>query len=263
VSVQATAWVFERSQHGGSKLLVLLSIANNADSEGLARYLSQSLIAAECRMSERAIRYITRKLEASGELAMRKWVNGDSVSHKAKHEYELPGVVRDGFHLRGRHVPSTNQPAKFAGSNRQGLPIASNTSFRQNGGGQPERAIAADKEPKFTKTLNTTPPTPPAFAGGRVLPYQYANPPKPPNRFQFGCQGGIVVEVLVPIGRKLWRNDREAERFSNRIDQVRGAQAETVEEFFRLKGFQVERQKIPLDTGAADNILQHHVAANV
>jgi hypothetical protein len=251
--------VFERSQHGGSKLLVLLSIANNADVEGFARYLSQSLIAAECRMSERAIRYITRKLEASGELAMRKWVNGDSVSHKSKHEYEIPGVIRDGFHLRGRHSPSTEQPARFAGSNRQGLPVGN----RKNQGGQPERAIAADKEPKFPKTLNTTPPSPPAAAGGSIAPYQYANPPKPPNRFQFGCQGGVVVEVLVPIGRKLWRNDRDYEQFTSRFDRVRGPHAETIEEFFKLKGFQVERQKIPLDTGRPDNILQRHeIAAN-
>jgi hypothetical protein len=70
-----------------------------------------------------------------------------------------------------------------------------------------------------------------------------------------------VVEVLVPIGRKLWRNDREAERFANRCDQVRGTPAETVEEFFRLKGFQVERQKIPLDTVGPHNILHAHVTS--
>jgi hypothetical protein len=240
VSVQAMSWVLEYSESRLAARLVLLSIANHAKADGTGAWPSVETIAKESLLSEREARYALRNLEILGELNTQL----NAGPHGAN-LYSLPLMAGGGQSLPPSRVLVGGKVCRG-----QSLPRGAKSD-----------TFAKSYPMDSTVQTKITPPYPPA-SGGAGVSYQYANPPKPPNRFQFGCQGGIVVEVLVPIGRKLWRNDREAERFRNRIDQVRGAQAETVEEFFRLKGFQVERQKIPLDTGTADNILQHHVAAN-
>lgn len=83
-----------------------------------------------------------------------------------------------------------------------------------------------------------TPPTPPARAGGN----SHGNG-APPNKFPIQCRDGSVVEVFVPIGRKLLRDERERSRFENFAgdDGVRLPYADCVMEFFKLKGFRVEK----------------------
>jgi hypothetical protein len=71
MSVQAMQWVIEHSQHKGSDLLVLLMVANHAGSEGWECWPSVELLAQECRLSERNIQYILRRLEKAGELAVK------------------------------------------------------------------------------------------------------------------------------------------------------------------------------------------------
>jgi len=121
MSVQAMSWVIEKSLQKGSNLLVLLMIANHADTSGRNAYPGVATVAAETRLTERAVRYILPKLEVSGELVIER-----DAGPFGTHLYTLPGVVRDGFNLRGlpenfagrnpnaKPVPTGNLPAKFA-----------------------------------------------------------------------------------------------------------------------------------------------------
>jgi hypothetical protein len=249
VSVQAMAWVIDKSTHGGSPLLVLLMIANNADTDGFSTVPIQDL-ALQCRLGKRTVsRIIAEKLDPSGELITTRWLYPDSRTGKGKHQYQIPGVIRDGYHARGI-------PAKL----RQPIGQVGRLGNRPNGATQSAIAVADSTIPLKDRTTksNTTPPYPPAVAGGRDNSYRYSNPPKPPNRFPFEWPHA-TLEVLVPIGRKLWRNSQECEKFRARLEEARDP-IEATEMFFKMKGFQVER-KISLDTGGASNILPCHIAS--
>jgi hypothetical protein len=67
------AKVWEGSQHEGTKLLMLLAIADFADDDGRA-YPSVDTLAIKCRMQPRNARYILGELQRSGELQVQ--VNG-------------------------------------------------------------------------------------------------------------------------------------------------------------------------------------------
>lgn len=108
MSVQAMSWVIEKSRQKGSNLLVLLMIANHADTAGVEAYPKVETLAAESRLSERAVRYILEKLVRSSELVIES-----NAGPYGCHRYSLPGVTRDGFNLRGL-------PANFAGRKQQG-----------------------------------------------------------------------------------------------------------------------------------------------
>ena len=69
MSVRVMAQVWENSRHGGTQLLMLLSIADFADDAGRA-YPSVATLAAKCRVKQRAANYVLRELQASGELAV-------------------------------------------------------------------------------------------------------------------------------------------------------------------------------------------------
>lgn len=83
MSVQASAWVIENSQHKGSELLCLLMIANHAHADGTNAFPSIETLARECRMSARQIARILVRLEASGELKIER--SGGRLVHR----YEL------------------------------------------------------------------------------------------------------------------------------------------------------------------------------
>lgn len=68
MSVRTMAAVWERSQHSGTNLLMLLAIADFADDDGRA-YPSVPTLARKCRMKERNARYILSELVDSGELS--------------------------------------------------------------------------------------------------------------------------------------------------------------------------------------------------
>jgi hypothetical protein len=70
MSVQASSWVIEHSQHKGSTLLVLLMIANHAHADGSGAYPSLSTLARESRLSQRQVIRILKQLERSGELTV-------------------------------------------------------------------------------------------------------------------------------------------------------------------------------------------------
>src|ERR1700686_2993589 len=102
------SWVIEKSGQKGSNLLVLLMIANHADTTGRNSFPAVTTLAAEARLSERAVRYILAKLERSSELVIER-----DGGLRGAHLYSLPGVTRDGFNLRGL-------PANFAGRKQEG-----------------------------------------------------------------------------------------------------------------------------------------------
>ncbi|MGH2372120.1 MAG: helix-turn-helix domain-containing protein, partial [bacterium] len=62
-------WVIEHSQHEGTDFFVLLMLANHAGSDHWECWPSVGLLARECRMSERTIRYALRHIEQGGELS--------------------------------------------------------------------------------------------------------------------------------------------------------------------------------------------------
>jgi hypothetical protein len=65
------AAVWERSQHSGTSLLMLLAIADFADDDGRA-YPSIPTLARKCRMKERNAQYILAELVESGELSAQR-----------------------------------------------------------------------------------------------------------------------------------------------------------------------------------------------
>jgi hypothetical protein len=62
--------VWERSQHSGTDLLMLLALADFSDDGGNS-YPATSTLAKKCRMHQRNATYILRDLQASGELEVR------------------------------------------------------------------------------------------------------------------------------------------------------------------------------------------------
>jgi hypothetical protein len=59
--------VWEKSQHKGSELLLLLAIADNTNDQGVA-FPSINTLARKTRLSIRNVRYVIVRLEHSGEL---------------------------------------------------------------------------------------------------------------------------------------------------------------------------------------------------
>jgi hypothetical protein len=84
MSIQAMAWVIERSQQTGLGFVTLLMIANHANAEGKNSYPSMKTLAKECRLSTRTIQRTILKLESSGELKV------DRSEGRVCHSYSLP-----------------------------------------------------------------------------------------------------------------------------------------------------------------------------
>jgi hypothetical protein len=171
VSVQAMSWVIEKSEQKGSNLLVLLMIANHADSTGENAYPSVETLAAESRLSERGVRYILQKLKGKPGTAQELVIEPNAGPYGC-HRYSLPGVVRDGFNRRGlpanfagrksRASAETggNHPAGFAGD-CENLPA--------NGSNSSGKSFAPEPKRTETKEKNLRPLTRPSslFCGNR------------------------------------------------------------------------------------------------
>lgn len=71
MSVRTMAAVWERSQHSGTNLLMLLAIADFADDDGRA-YPAVPTLARKCRMKERNAQYILSELVESAELTIQR-----------------------------------------------------------------------------------------------------------------------------------------------------------------------------------------------
>lgn len=78
MSIKIMTRVWEESKQGGSKLLLLLAIADNANDDGFA-WPGQKYLAHKIRMSERSISRLAKELEESGELYInRRNIEGQS-----------------------------------------------------------------------------------------------------------------------------------------------------------------------------------------
>ena len=69
MSLRMMTLVWEKSQHKGSELLLLLAIADNANDQGIA-YPSIKTLTKKTRMSRRTVQYLNHRIERSGELAV-------------------------------------------------------------------------------------------------------------------------------------------------------------------------------------------------
>jgi hypothetical protein len=67
MSIRIMTQVWERSQHKGSELLLMLAIADNANDRGLA-YPSLNTLAKKTRITRRNVIFLVKKLIRSGEL---------------------------------------------------------------------------------------------------------------------------------------------------------------------------------------------------
>ena len=68
MSVQAIGWVLEKSRARLGPRLVLISIANHADSDGNNSFASVKKLAKLSHLSEREVQYAIKKLIELGEL---------------------------------------------------------------------------------------------------------------------------------------------------------------------------------------------------
>lgn len=71
MSIEVMAEVWKKSQHSGTNLLMLLSVADFADDDGVA-FPSVQRLAVKCRMSKRNAQDRLRELAESGELSIFK-----------------------------------------------------------------------------------------------------------------------------------------------------------------------------------------------
>lgn len=121
MSVQAMSWVLDHSESTLAARLVLLSIANHADSEGRNAFPSQATIGREARVSERTVRRCVDELVAIGELAV-KHHRGMFGRGGRTNYYEMPafqatlgsadnltGVSRKGGHPDRKGRTSTTE----------------------------------------------------------------------------------------------------------------------------------------------------------
>ena len=69
MSVHVIGWVLKRSEARLGDRLVLLVLADHANADGTGAYPSVPTVASEARMSERAVQYSLRRLEASACIA--------------------------------------------------------------------------------------------------------------------------------------------------------------------------------------------------
>ena len=70
MSIFVMSNVWQKSEHGGAHLLMLLAIADFADDQGRA-YPSVSTLAKKCRVKPRAANYTIAELKRSGELEIK------------------------------------------------------------------------------------------------------------------------------------------------------------------------------------------------
>src|SRR5438045_2467756 len=72
MSWQAVQAVIDRSEHSGSRRLLLLVIAAHAHDDGSGSFASQPVLAYESNLSVRQVRRLIHQIEASGELRVLK-----------------------------------------------------------------------------------------------------------------------------------------------------------------------------------------------
>lgn len=95
MSLKVTSLVWERSRAEGGTLLVALAIADFADDDGEA-FPSIGALCRKSRLSERAVRYALRDLEALGELSTEI-----GAGPKGRNLYRIGGQILPGANAAG------------------------------------------------------------------------------------------------------------------------------------------------------------------
>jgi hypothetical protein len=83
MSMRMMTQVWERSQHKGSELLLMLAIADNANDQGLA-YPSAKTLAKKTRLSNRQVQRLIRVVTRSRELEV-----SVGIGPRGCHEYRM------------------------------------------------------------------------------------------------------------------------------------------------------------------------------
>ena len=161
------AWVIERSKHGGSPLLVLLMIANYCHTDGRGAEIPIGELARDCRMSPRAVQYIvTGKLLPSGELVCHARKRG--IQGQSDNRFEIPGVIRDSYHLRGR-PPARDANFASPQGTRSGKDCV--TGDERAFASRVTKELLHDNNPILvSENLKPTTPLPPPPSGGGTSP---------------------------------------------------------------------------------------------
>lgn len=134
MSWQATTAVTNDSKHKGSELLCMLMLANYADNTGHNVRPSIPTLARDCRMSERATRYIVKKLVESGELVEEgTHTNNIKVYSIALQSLQPCKVTSTAIPRRQALQSSVTSPAKAIAGNQSGRIVRKNshTSARE------------------------------------------------------------------------------------------------------------------------------------
>ena len=81
MSIKTMSRVWDHSAQKGSSLLLLLAIADHADDRGENAWPSVDTLARKTRMTPRQVQKLIRKLEASGELVVKRSRGGRKRCH--------------------------------------------------------------------------------------------------------------------------------------------------------------------------------------
>lgn len=115
MSVDAQTWVWKHSSLTGSARLVLLRIADQANSSGADSWPGIDTMAEECRVQRRAVQRAIRQAEEAGELLVFEQAGGDSKcpARWRPNRYDLPRVSgwQPPSHLVARHDPAGHMAA--------------------------------------------------------------------------------------------------------------------------------------------------------
>lgn len=106
MSVQAMAWVIEKSEHKLGSLIVLLMIANHAKSDGTDAWPAIKTIAREARMSESQVHRCIARLRRSGELCVQV-----SEGPRGTNLYSLPKMLQRNL-VEGRNLEGVAKTSK-------------------------------------------------------------------------------------------------------------------------------------------------------
>ncbi len=105
MSVKVSSWVWEHSPVGGSERLVLLAIADCAADDGTNAWPSVATLARKCRVDERTVQRIIRRLSGGGHLLVEASAGGRGSNRYA--------VVMTGPEEKPEEKPETEpEPAE-------------------------------------------------------------------------------------------------------------------------------------------------------
>lgn len=155
MSWQATSWVIEHSKHKGSALLTLLCIANCANGDGSYARPGMSRLARDTRMSRSQVLRIIQKLEASGELTVKR-------TEGVENTYSFSALTR-------------SKMRRVTGSATSSVAMT------------PTSSIAMTPDPKDSNNLNT-----PSLSPSRSYQSK-SKPPKPPPEPRISCPENILT----------------------------------------------------------------------